>query len=269
MKQLSILPQLSTQQLDKILHAELRKTPVDAENVKTILGILEAREAGQPQSLTPQILAAWNDFRSKDPALRKPAAKSWVFKITAMAAALCIVLLAVVPQYTNAESWWDWFTSWTDSIFAFGSGEETTTAPEYVFRTDHPGLQQVYDTVTSLGITDPIVPMWIPEEYELIVCEQDQSSKNLDVAAIFSDGTNRLVFRAFVLGADTGNQYHKDAEDLTAYESYGTTYYLAHNLDSWTVAWIKNDVECMMLADCPEDVLKKIIWSIHTMEEKQ
>ena len=45
---------------------------------------------------------------------------------------------------------------------------ERNEQPEYVFETDHPGLQQIYDAVVEMGVTEPVVPMWVPEGYDLV-----------------------------------------------------------------------------------------------------
>ena len=59
-------------------------------------------------------------------------------------------------------------------MFAFFSPDEPTQAiEEYEFRTEHPGLQEVYDAVAGLGVTEPVVPMWIPEGYTLFMCRTD------------------------------------------------------------------------------------------------
>lgn len=267
MKNVNTLNQLSTQELDEILRDELRKPLVDGDKVREIIRVLEEREKANPVEMTTQAQAVLDRFQAREQRRtkrRKPTARSWVIRVLPMAAVLCLILLAVVPQPAKAESWWERFARWTDGIFAFvNNGEADGEQPQYVFHTDNQGLQQVYDVVTGLGITQPVVPMWIPEGYELVSCVQKNTVGNMNVAAVFSNGENEVVYRAFVLNSNAENKYQKDEVNVIEYEVGGISHNMMCNVNSWTVAWMNKNVECMLSMECQENILRKTIKSIY------
>ena len=59
------LEQLPTQQLDEMLHAELRREPADGEAVRAILSVLKQREAARPAEIMPESRAAWDAYRKR------------------------------------------------------------------------------------------------------------------------------------------------------------------------------------------------------------
>lgn len=270
-KNVNTLNQLSTQELDEILRDELRKPLVDGDKVREIIRVLEEREKDNPVEMTTQAQAVLDRFQAQEQRRtkrRKPTARSWVIRVLPMAAVLCLILLAVVPQPAKAESWWERFARWTDGIFAFvNNGEADGEQPQYVFHTDNQGLQQVYDAVTGLGITQPVVPMWIPEGYELKTLEQKPTMENVNVIAIFSNGEKELVFRVFILVGDTANKYQKDKTDVVEFEFGEITHNIMRNADMWSVVWRNQNVECVLLADCEKDALQKVIRSVYATED--
>ena len=71
------------------------------------------------------------------------------------------LLFALLPTQANAETWWERLARWSDDFFSFfNPNESEMTEDVYIFQTDNEGLQQVYDKVVELGITEPVVPMW-------------------------------------------------------------------------------------------------------------
>ena len=164
-----VIEQMSTEQLDEMLQHELEKESVDESAVHLIMEVLEKRDQDMPVEINPQVAAAWERYQTHTPVQHRPklSFRNWSVRIAA-AAAVVIVLAFAVPQSAEAEGVWERLFRWTDSIFEFFVPGDEMAAQEYIFQTDNPGLQQVYDTVTAMGITDPVVPMWLPEGYELV-----------------------------------------------------------------------------------------------------
>lgn len=263
-----MLEALLTSELDEMLQDELHQGAPDGDLVRQIIWILEGREKDYPVEVTPQIQAALDKFEDHGRAERpRPTARSWVMKAAPAAAIICL-LICVVPMQASAETWWERIARWTESVFEFViDGEADAEKPEYVFQTDNPRLQEVYDAITELGVTVPVVPMWIPEGYELVACEKQTSAENANVIAVFSDEESQLVYRAYYLDIDTENKYQKDREDIIEYELCGVVHNMMHNNDLWTVAWMNGRIECVLSVKCAENTLYKIISSIYTTED--
>lgn len=264
-----MIEQMTTEQLDLMLRSELEKRPIDETAVQLLMSVLEERDQDTPVEINGKIEAAWEKYQAYIPAKERPRSflHSWPMRAVA-AVAVIILLIFTMPQNAEADGFWERIARWTDSIFEFfAPGDKRTIEPEYSFTTDNPGLQQVYDTVTDLGVTDPVVPMWLPDGYELIECKVNESDSKTFVCACFSSGENTVVLDIAIHTAQSPRQYSKDETDIKSQEISGVLHNIMHNNEWWTAIWVKDKVECAIAMDCQEETLYKILESIYVMED--
>lgn len=91
--------------------------------------------------------------------------------------------------------------------------KEVVQAP-YVFQTEHPGLQKIYDAVVELEITEPVVPMLLPDGYEL---KDQRIYENLEfksILAILGKETNEIIINIRTLGSFIPGQYEEMVQKL-------------------------------------------------------
>lgn len=267
-----LLETLPTEQLDEMLDKELHSEVMDDHAVQMILRVLREREKDFPVVLTPEVEKAWETYQQdtaklKAEAARRPKIHSWILRTVSAAAVILVLLLAIVPQRADAEGFWERLARWTDSIFEFINPNAGKAAQEeYVFQTDNPGLQQVYDAVVELGVTEPVVPMWLPEGYELGQCETISVPSKNYVHARFSNGSKDIIFEVDIYHSDVPNKYDKDATQVVSFEKNGMNYNIMQNKETWAIVWSKDSIECFFRIDCQEDVLYRILASIYNME---
>ena len=258
---------LPTPELEAMLQKELEQKPPDDDKVILLLHILEIREKDLPLELSPREAEAWQQYRQRVMA-RKGKRKlppRWL-SVAASIVLIAAVLVSMVPQQAQAESFWDMLQRISGNVMEYFSGEGKRTDIQYQFATDNPGLQQVYDAVTELGVTEPVVPMWIPEGYELNELKPINYPMASGVYASFSDGFDELVYRISVYIGEPAHQYYKDDTHYESHEREGTKYYITRNNDRWGVIWTSRYIECSITLDCAEDTLWKILESIHVTE---
>lgn len=260
------LEQLPTLELDAMLRAELEKEPPDEHAVRLILKVLREREADYPVETNEQIDKAWREYEKKTapdhPNFRTPLLKAAAILL------ICGLLLFTLPQEASAGSFFDRITAWTESIFElFSPSDSGKVQKEYVFRTEHPGLQELYDTVTELGVTVPVVPMWLDEGYELADCKVINTPVATRVTATFLHRNDAAMLEINVFSQNAPAEYHKNEPDAKKYESNSVIHNVFRNEELWTVVWTKENIECFLTIDCQEDVLYQILDSIYTMEE--
>ena len=263
-----LLEQLSTEELDRMLQSELQKESVDGEAVRMILRVLKKQDGEQEADIDAATQKAWEKYlrETKLQERRPEAKKSWLLRIAAAAAVLCIILFAA-PQSAEAESFIGMLTRWTDSIFEFFDPKDRDTNPlEYEFKTDHPGLQQVYDTVVEMGVTEPVVPMWIPEGFELVKREVEKT--DLKRSAVFTFALNQefLIIQIDIYNSEAPRTYHKDESYIGTYEREGIEHTVLKNNERWVAIWLTGRAECAFTIDCQEDVFYRIIESIYELE---
>lgn len=263
-----MIEQMSTEQLDEMLLQELGKEPVDESAVRLIMEVLEKRDQNVPVEINPQVAAAWKKYQTHAPVQSCPkfSFRSWPVRIAA-AVAVVIALALAVPQNAEAEGFWERLSRWTESIFEFFTPGDEMAEQEYVFETDNPGLQQVYDAVVALGITDPVVPMWLPDGYELVECKLSEFPSKTVIYARFKNEIGTISLDFAIRNAESPRQYSKDEENAIKHEIAGIDHICLHNEDWWTAAWTRDRLECAIAMDCQEETLYKILVSIYTMED--
>ena len=259
------LEKLSTSQLDAILQAELEKEPPDEYAVRLILKVLREREADYPVETNAQIDRALEEYERKT----TPQGIGISARILKAAAVLLVVgtLLFSLPQEVKAGSIFDRIVAWTDKIFGLFNSESDRTRKEYVFQTDNPGLQELYDTVTGLGVTVPVVPMWMEEGYVLKECKVTETRLCTKVVAIFISGDKEALFSIYIYSQNVEHEYHKDEPDAEQFERNGVFHNIFQNEGLWIVVWERANVECSFAINCQEEVLHKMIKSIYTVGE--
>lgn len=257
--------QLPTEELDHILQAELEKEHPNEEVVLPILRTLEDREKDYPVEETPEILALVKGLSEHESSSKQSKSKRrWIAGIAAVAAVACIVVMAL-PRTVGAESIFDVLFRWTSSIFEFVDPDRNESYPDAdaVFTTDNPGLQQLHAKLTELGVTESVVPMWLPEGFELL---------NLKANPLLADGykvnaafkcEEKLIFIAYRISHDITTKFEKEETDIDVLDAGDKSHFVMDNGENLSVTWTIDGVECSILADTNKEDLYNIIKSIY------
>ena len=261
------LEQMDTRQLDTMLREELKKEAPDGELVRLLGRVLEEREKDRLPEIDDNIRAAWEQYQRKaQPTHRNPKLRNSRFVKAACLILVLTAFLMLLPQQASAKSFFGRILDWTESVFSLTSpGENQGRNTDYVFRTDNPGLQEIYDQVTELGVTTPVVPMWLPEGYELVECGTEHTPTKNYLSAVFSNGNGDIVYQIEIYYDVVTHDYYIENGETQTIEKDGRVYTLLHN-QNWLIAvWTIENIECSILIDCSEDVLIRILESIYTM----
>ena len=268
-----LLEQMSTEQLDEMLDKELHAEPVDGNAIRLILGVLREREKDMPVEITPEIQTAWEKYQKDtariwEHAFRTRRVRNWVIRAASAAAVLVIFFVSIVPRQAGADSVWDRLVRWTaDVVEFFSPNDNGGRLVEYEFKSENPGLQQVYEAVVQLGVTEPVVPMWLPEA-ELIECTVEDANVRKYVYSRFDTPSGEITFEISVSDEEVSHKYIKDENWVGEKEINGIKHNIIRNNDLWVVLWTKENIECSIYIDCQEDTLYKILKSIYVTEDE-
>lgn len=258
----NILGQKDLRELEELLRQELEKDQkADPERVKSILQAIDGKKDAYTFTDDVNVQAACEKYRAQH---GQQAQKRWRLRIASAALAAMLVLV-ILPQAVRAENVWERFVRWTESVFSFFAKKEVS--PEYVFQTDDPALQQIYEAVTELGVRSPVVPTWIPESYSLIECTTYRMPAENYVHARLCNGNDELVFDYKCYTEIPALEYYKDENQVGKWEYDGIIHYVLKNNDDLVAVWTRENVECLLSVDCQEDVLYEMLESIYTMED--
>ena len=263
------LEQMETRQLDAMLHDELKKEMPDGQLVRLIGSILKEREKDIIPGISDNIRHAWDQYQQTTPKVHKRT--KWLNSRLVKAASLILVLIAflmLLPQEASAKNFFERFIDWTEDIFSLISPDENRGRDsDYIFRTDNSGLQEVYDKVTEMGVTIPVVPMWLPEGYELVECRSNCTPAKNTLIVSFSDEYSQIVYQIDVYTGNVTHDYFANGSETMSFEKNGIAYTVFLNNDMWVAVWTTENIECSIGMDCPEEILYRILNSIYTMEE--
>lgn len=268
------LEALSSQQPDDLLHAEMNKDSKDDKAILQILSILESRESGDPANDT-DVSDAWAQYKKScanaeeevellNAAARKGRKPSrWRTSIAAAAiAAVALVLFA--PRVIGAENIFTVIGCWTQSIFSFfDPSQATEPQDEYIFQTEDPNLQRIYDAVAAEGVTKPVVPTWIPEGYIMEEFKVTTLPEGTKVYACLMNGDKCITIVIQIYSENRFETYEKDRPDAKKWDLAGVTHYIMTDEETCFAVWSAENLECMISADYPENVLHKILRSIY------
>lgn len=255
---------LPTEELDKVLQAELEKEQPDKEVVLPILRVLEEREDGIPIEKTPESIALLERISEHKTPFKQPTRKKqWAAGIAAVAATVCIVVMTI-PRTVGAESIFDVLFRWTASVFEFFTPEQDATNPqvEFVFETDNAGLQKLYDKVAELGVTEHIVPMWLPEGFALSNIRVSTVSAGTKVYAEFKNDRSIILF-AYRISTDISTAFEKKDSLVEVYDYADVSHFVFQNDEYLSVAWNIEGVECLINTSLSKENIYIMIKSIY------
>ena len=252
-----------------MLHEELRKEQPDGQLIRLIGSVLRERERDTLPEITPEIQKAWEQYQEKTNP--QQSATKRVRTYVVRAASLILVLLtlaALLPKQAEAMNIFERFIAWTSDVFSLLSPSERGKQEDtYEFRTDNPGLQQVYDKVTELGVTVPVVPSWLPEGYALKECHVTETPAKTYLFVSFFNGITDAVYELSIYNGNVTSVYSKDANIVRVVEMNNIEHTMMHNNDFLVAVWTTENIECAISIDCKEDELNRILKSIYTMED--
>lgn len=263
------LEQMETQQLDDLLLEELRKETPNGELIRLISSILKERDKKIVPEIDANIQQAWERYQNKTQTVhKKPRHMNSLLLKAASLILVLLTLMVLMPQEAKAMNFFERFIAWTEDVFSLISpAEAKEQKEEYVFRTDNPGLQEVYDKVTELGVTVPVVPMWLPEGYELVEIKIQSTPTNTFLSAKFSKETSKIIYQINLYSDNVTRKFYKDEANIRTEEKNGIKHTIMDNDNLLVVVWTVEKIECTIVLDCPEDILNRILESIYTMEE--
>lgn len=261
------LEALSNLRLSEMLREELQRDRPDGDKVRLLLQVLEAREENTPP-IDDRALAAWERFQkdcadSSSPAPKPQKKRNRWLQLGAIAAVLCLVLL-VIPTARGNDDFFVRVGVWKDTVLEFFLPSEVQQ--EYIFRTSHPGLQKVYDEVSALGVTKPVVPSWLPLELELTKFRVSNAPTKITVYSLFTQGGNQITLKINIYGIDLPREYETDDPNADKVDLDGIIHSISINDDARIAFWSRDNIECSLTVDYEEDILDRILNSIYVTE---
>ena len=236
------LTRLPREELRRMLAEELNKEPTQIDDVFVRLLLAELQARGVDSAFVDDnvVEAACEKFQvatEKKHTFKKPWYQSWMLKVASVVLVLGILFFAL-PQAAEAKNVPEVLTWWSDSLFQFFRPGQKPNIEEYEYKTDHPGLQQIYDAVTEVGITEQIVPSSLSDEFELLELKIAQMQDDISVYTILKSNSNKILFTAIAHSDQAMLQYEKKPESIAVWNIANIDHYVLSNTDTFIITWI-------------------------------
>ena len=191
-----------------------------------------------------------------------------------VAVAACLLALAI-PTAVGTKFFHKMLGTWTEGEFQFESqindipSETSMQQGEIQKENDYTSLQEALD---DYGITEKVVPTYIPEEFKLsdISVTELTMSNRVVFNGLYEADDNRSVSITYhyyfcsLADEAISATYEKDEREVQNYVVQGITHYIFHNYDRVTATWFNENIECSIHADCTVQEMKKMIDSIYS-----
>ena len=264
---------MTTEELQEILckhaHDELVTEP-DTDELYYIMEVLaRRREEEDPQAFRSNE-EALADFRKNYMPKAMPTDRSKVVRFPnrafkMVAAVLAIVLFLAVGTSITAEALqidiWGKFATWTKEIFQFNDTPQGTTAPNPE-KDNNMELKSLQDALVQAGVSEKLVPIWMPEGYTSKDLKVKSSPRVLNINAIYENNGSELVINIRQTVGIPAHQIEKSEDLLEVYVVDGVEYYIFSNNTSLQAAWSIGEFECFITGKITLEEMKKMIDSI-------
>ena len=242
------LSQYTTEELERLLKADVEPSELDAETIEEALRLLNERD---PIDL-PDAEQVWEEFQTyyntpdgkkerlypcELPQMRRK--KRRPLRYVGLVAASIGVLFALlsVAQAAGLKVF-DALGRWTDDFFSFEGTAKTVSEYNSADFMPQNTLQQA---LADFGMPAQLAPSDLPAGYQLseLLCEETPSIR--DVIAYYSDEAEDVLQLSFTEYCDsTGMEasfYPKDAGDPERYVCNNREFYIFNNAGRCTAVW--------------------------------
>ena len=259
---LSQFDSMATDELRELLRNDALKKEADAsldiDATLYIAGLIASREHG------PDTDAAWEEFERSylpdtgektlyeeilsDPnepvntSSVRPKARRRLLRFSLIAAAAALLISATA--FTAAKV--GWFHTWnTEELWSRQSREtapvQATALPKPVY------YDEIAETLDSIGVPAHMIPLWLPDGYELAGSDSNITGPLISCAFSFSNANQQWIILQFSSYTnDNALLYSIDEGSPDVYTAGGVDHSILSNMDSYGAVWRRENYECFL-----------------------
>ena len=261
---------MTMEELEEILRLDAQAPEEQESDTETILYIMEVLAARKRNNVHTgkTALEAYESFKqnympeaNNSETVSKASTKTRIAfprclrSLTATAAVLAILLVGSVTAQAFGLNIWEAVVKWTQETFHFGEWGNSDVSNNLTYSSLQDALE-LGNTSTTL------VPIWIPNGYEMVEITVDRSPLTKKYVAIYTNGEQdlRITVKDYL---DEIPVYVEQSDgSVEEYEVAGITYYLFENNKHVHAVWIVDTYECYIAGEVTIDELKMMIDSI-------
>lgn len=267
---------MSSDDLKSILCEDLNSAESDKlspDEIKLIVGVLKMREENKICEIIDTNI---QNEKTKQTEVTKAGSnisflhKQHFLRITA--AIICALLVGIVTVFACKIDLVSIFKSWTDELFQidYSSDIESNVSDSDISidKTELTQCNSASEVLSILGITQPLLPSWIPANYSLSECQIDVYSDRITMYEYYEalDLNSEFSIQITIysqLPNEESSWYQKDDTTVELFCSGGIEHHIMSNLEDYIAVWTIDNYECSIGGSISVDTLKNMISSIY------
>lgn len=271
---------LSTEELEELICQDFQLENAEESDMDLILHITEVLEERRKKSgKTDDVDSAWKsfnenyrpypgdgtplfDFSESEQEIKpaKPAKRIRMgTRVASIAAIIAIVLVAgTVTAHALGFDLLGQIARWTQETFGFVSRDSELSEANPVFES--------FETVLKeYGITDQILPTWIPDGYDCKEITIDETPQYISLLGKYGSkpGELSITINNYFDNSNLISPTYEVDEGAIIYVYNGIEHYIMVNSDYTRVSWIQGSNECSILCTLSKADTEKMINSIY------
>lgn len=187
------------------------------------------------------------------PAVNLPQRHRGVLRVGLIAAIVAVLVVAFTVT-ALACSFFGWIPKWNDEVLSFES--ETT---------EKPYMESVPDLLKRLGITEPLYPTWLPEDFVKI--KSKIVEKPLFLSEKFQGDDRSLSITIYPNTASGTTDYQKEGASPVEYTVGNAAHYIFENTNEVSAVWNTEEYTTLIVGNISTDEMQKIIDSVYEVKE--
>lgn len=124
--------------------------------------------------------------------------------------------------------------------------------------------------LAEYGITEDVVPTWMPEGFEIqgeVFVQEFSNPRNIQFFTLYSDGEDSVTVNIIKhVGVVEGKIYEKTTDNPEVHTTGGIEHHIfqsANGFAAWSAVWYNDDLECSINTTLTKSDLEKILDSIY------
>lgn len=271
---------LSTEELEELICQDFQLENAEESDMDLILHITEVLEERRKKSgKTDDVDSAWKsfnenyrpypgdgtplfDFNENEQEIKpaKPAKRIRMgTRVASIAAIIAIVLVAgTVTAHALGFDLLGQIARWTQETFGFVSQDSELSEADPVF-------ESFDTTLREYGITDQILPTWIPDGYDCKDIAVTETPQYIRFLGKYGSKPNELsiTINNYSDNINLVSPTYEVDEGAELYVFNGINHYIMVNSDYTRISWIQGTNECSILCTLSRTDAEKMINSIY------
>lgn len=267
---------MCTEELQQILREDASKPEgeeSDPDALFYIMEVLAKRRKERNEGKSPE--EALEAFKEKyhtennvssDPegspaGIKRRDAGRWVRGLIAAAAMLVFIIGGSLTARAMGFDLWEIIAKWTQETLHFGySGEvDDKFAPGSDHMQQFASLRAAMD---AYNITTALAPTWIPDGYEEVEVQTEETPKQRRIMGKYQSGENAIYIRIVDYLSGAPAQVEQSDSLIEVYPSNNIDYYIFRNYEQLKAVWINGKYECYIIGPLTVTEIEKMIDSI-------